>query len=202
MGYGGLHNHLRKARGRAREHACVDCGETADHWSYDHDCPEERVELRGGKRVPYSLDLNRYQPRCQSCHVKFDNTDKPCFKPGCKHNVRGAYMYCCRHSVNQPLRKRPGPGIRTWTSGRVFGHRMPTDDNGRAYAARTTVTASFTHKVCGQCKVRKPVASFSTRGAAAANRPDPFKSRCLECDRQRANARYAKRKAQRDGTAA
>jgi hypothetical protein len=97
-------------------------------------------------------------------------------------------MYCSEHVI-RALR----------LSGREFGYREPTDANGRARSVKATATASFTHKVCGRCKVRKPVASFSTRGAEAVHRPDPFKSRCLGCDREVANARYAERTARRAG---
>lgn len=194
MSYYTVHDRLRRVYGPARNHQCVDCGKTAADWSYDHSCPDERYALLGGRLFPYSCDLARYQPRCKPCHATLDGDFTPCLVPDCNSGVRRPYTYCWKHPVVEP-RRLPQPGYREG-GGREFGCRVPTDANGRAYAARTTVKAAFTHKVCGRCKVRKPVASFSTRGAEAANRPDPFKSRCLECDRERANARYAKRKAQ------
>jgi hypothetical protein len=188
LSYYAVHDRLRRIHGPARNHECVDCGQAAAEWSYDHSCPDERIELRRGRPLPYSLDLTRYQPRCKSCHGTFDADLTPCCKPGCRNKTRRPYMYCSEHVI-RALR----------LSGREFGYREPTDANGRARSVKATATASFTHKVCGRCKVRKPVASFSTRGAEAVHRPDPFKSRCLGCDREVANARYAERTARRAG---
>jgi hypothetical protein len=161
-GYDALHTYLRYVRGKAAAHACVDCGKPATQWSYDRSCPNELTEpnRKTGRPQPYSLDLDRYQPRCVPCHQKFDGATRP------------------------------------------FGQRMPTDANGRAYPVKATAVAPFTHTVCGRCKVRKPVASFSTRGKDMTGRKDPYKSQCLACDRERANARYAKLKAQQNSGAA
>jgi hypothetical protein len=62
------HQRVRAWRGSASTHPCADCGTKARHWSYDHADPEERTSDKG----PYSLDPNRYVPRCVSCHKKFD----------------------------------------------------------------------------------------------------------------------------------
>lgn len=67
--YGAIHTRLAVARGSARTHACVDCGGSADQWSYDHDDPDEMISSLGH---PYSGDLDHYLPRCCSCHRAFD----------------------------------------------------------------------------------------------------------------------------------
>ena len=67
--YTTLHQRLRKARGKARAHACVDCGVSADHWSYNNSGEYERVSPEGRR---YSLDIKQYEPRCVSCHSRFD----------------------------------------------------------------------------------------------------------------------------------
>lgn len=70
VGYQGAHRRVHALRGKAVEHACVDCGEQAAHWSYDHADRDARIcEVTG---APYSLDPDRYQPRCLSCHTRFD----------------------------------------------------------------------------------------------------------------------------------
>lgn len=67
--YGWAHGRVRAARGDAPEHSCVECGQPADEWSYDHTDPEPLFNERGR---PYSLDVQRYQARCHSCHTRFD----------------------------------------------------------------------------------------------------------------------------------
>jgi hypothetical protein len=70
VGFGSLHKRLRKNRGLASQYSCVDCGEPAAQWSYDHTDPNEKIAKAGPH--PYSTDPNRYHPRCKSCHKKFD----------------------------------------------------------------------------------------------------------------------------------
>lgn len=69
VGYTGAHMRLRAARGSARQHACIDCGGPAKHWSYNHRDPNE-IARPGGP--PYSGDPGMYDPRCVPCHKRFD----------------------------------------------------------------------------------------------------------------------------------
>lgn len=80
--YRGIHTRLQTARGAASTHPCVDCGQQAQHWSYDYNDPEQ-VYGRG-HRSPYSVHLEHYQPRCVPCHGRFDYG-----RPGDKRNRRG-----------------------------------------------------------------------------------------------------------------
>lgn len=73
VGYFGLHDRLRRERGSARGEKCIDCGARAEHWSYDHLCGSERIDSTG---LPYSTNLDHYDPRCIPCHNKFDNNQK------------------------------------------------------------------------------------------------------------------------------
>lgn len=70
--YQALHDRLRRYRGRASEHRCVECGGQAQDWAYDHSDPEAVVTKVGKKRIAYSTDLSRYQPMCRRCHIQFD----------------------------------------------------------------------------------------------------------------------------------
>lgn len=63
-----MHQRVRRAKGRAADHACVDCGGQAAQWSYDHLDTDERPGIKG----PYSLGLDHYVPRCVRCHKRFD----------------------------------------------------------------------------------------------------------------------------------
>lgn len=68
VSYAGMHAWLRRRRGRASQHACVDCPQPAAHWSYSHDDPDERSSDQGA----YSLKAEHYAPRCVSCHRRHD----------------------------------------------------------------------------------------------------------------------------------
>src|SRR5690606_9282079 len=74
VSYGTMHARIRRARGAAKHHACVDCGRPAHHWSYDHQDPNELAEVLQPRNMlaQYSLDMDHYQPRCRSCHWGFD----------------------------------------------------------------------------------------------------------------------------------
>ncbi|WP_136057286.1 hypothetical protein [Microbacterium sp. K24] len=70
IGYSGMHSRVRRQRGRARDHACIDCGGPASQWSYDRRDENARASAFG----PYSLDVAHYEPRCVRCHKEFDLT--------------------------------------------------------------------------------------------------------------------------------
>lgn len=56
--YVNRHNAVRRARGRAAEHDCVDCDQPAAEWSQVHDTDGTHVE--------------DYEPRCIPCHSRYD----------------------------------------------------------------------------------------------------------------------------------
>lgn len=78
--YSGVHVRLVQQHGRAAEHNCIACENPATAWAYQHDCPEELIELqqwrsKGDRRpIPYCMHLEHYAPMCTSCHSKLDNT--------------------------------------------------------------------------------------------------------------------------------
>lgn len=71
--YRAAHSRIARDQGHAREHPCVDCSAPAQHWSYTHTDPDERMS-RGGQ--PYSVDQQHYEPRCPPCHAIFDGTGR------------------------------------------------------------------------------------------------------------------------------
>lgn len=66
--YTAMHLRVRKARGRAAEHLCIDCRRPAAQWSYDRADPDQRQSAEG----PYSVRIEHYEPRCVPCHKRFD----------------------------------------------------------------------------------------------------------------------------------
>lgn len=75
--YLGAHQRVYRAKGKAVEYDCVDCGGPASEWSYDHADPNEKLQFmstnRGDFDVPYSVNPDHYDPRCKPCHVVYDS---------------------------------------------------------------------------------------------------------------------------------
>lgn len=69
--YGTIHSRLKRHRGSARHQQC-ECGAPARQWSYDHTDPNESWEIVGGYSLPYSTDMDRYDPLCTFCHRRRD----------------------------------------------------------------------------------------------------------------------------------
>ncbi len=61
VGIKGAHDRVRRARGPASDHTCIDCPAQAAEWSYD-EAPGE-----------HSPRIEDYSPRCYSCHKRLDN---------------------------------------------------------------------------------------------------------------------------------
>ena len=108
--YSGLHIRLRNERGPASAHACVSCGNPAEHWAFDHSEIEPMYDPRG---LPYTTDLARYQPMCQPCHRRMDaerTRVRGCSVDGCPepHKARGM---CNRHYRRHLQEVRNGEAI-------------------------------------------------------------------------------------------
>jgi hypothetical protein len=58
VSYGARHARVRVARGKAKEHQCVECGRPAQVWAQIHDTD--------------GLDPMDYKPMCQKCHLTYD----------------------------------------------------------------------------------------------------------------------------------
>lgn len=73
--YRTIHTRLAKQRGRADAHPCIDCGQRARDWSLRNDAMDVLVgpTKPGGPVCSYSTDLNDYEPRCKTCHKRYDN---------------------------------------------------------------------------------------------------------------------------------
>lgn len=71
--YTAVHSRLRSRRGSASKHECVNCGARAQHWSYDHEDPDERISRAPRTLgIAFSLHMDHYQPRCVPCHKRYD----------------------------------------------------------------------------------------------------------------------------------
>jgi hypothetical protein len=66
--YAGMHQRIKKLRGKASEQCCVQCGSEASEWAYDHNDPSPVVH----EGRTYSLDPGHYQSMCVPCHRQFD----------------------------------------------------------------------------------------------------------------------------------
>ncbi len=77
IGYAAAHGRVRAERGRAGEHACIDCGARAVDWSLRHDAEQVPAATVGrDDRYPYSARPADYEARCRRCHKRYDR-DRP-----------------------------------------------------------------------------------------------------------------------------
>lgn len=73
VGYRAAHMRITAERGRAAEQACIDCGEQAADWSYNHDDDDEIIaDDATHAGMAYSLDPQHYSSRCRTCHRAHD----------------------------------------------------------------------------------------------------------------------------------
>lgn len=63
------HSRVTSLYGPAKRHRCVDCGNQAKHWSYNHQDPAALLDTKYG---PFSPSPDYYEPRCVPCHKRFD----------------------------------------------------------------------------------------------------------------------------------
>lgn len=72
-GYTGAHDRVKSKRGKAREYQCVDCGGRASDWSYIRGCADQQVQVGGTNDGDvYCEHIEHYEPRCKSCHRRYD----------------------------------------------------------------------------------------------------------------------------------
>lgn len=69
VGYSGAHGRVRRKRGSAKRFTCIQCGNQAEEWAYDHNDPDEHQDDRG---LAYSSNPDYYKPMCVPCHRAFD----------------------------------------------------------------------------------------------------------------------------------
>jgi hypothetical protein len=90
--YPAVHQRMRRVRGSASEHACVECGATAAAWAYDKSDPHELTAVVQGRRVTYSADIGRYEPMCTACHKLRDQPSKTHCKNGHELTPENTYI--------------------------------------------------------------------------------------------------------------
>lgn len=70
--YKAAHTRVLNLRGRAAQHACVDCSGQAYDWSYNGRDPNELTQEVDGYLMTYSPNPAYYEARCRLCHRAFD----------------------------------------------------------------------------------------------------------------------------------
>lgn len=70
VGYDAVHARLRRSKGLATNYLCIACDRQAAEWAYDQADPAERRDKNG----TFSLDPDRYNPMCRTCHRALDAT--------------------------------------------------------------------------------------------------------------------------------
>lgn len=73
-GYISTHSWIHRRKGPARDHDCVDCGNPAAEWSYNHTDPDALT--CPGRGSLYSRNVDCYDPRCIPCHRSYDRAHR------------------------------------------------------------------------------------------------------------------------------
>lgn len=76
-GYAGTHRNVKRLRGPASDHTCIECGEQAQEWAYMGGGGDWELTTRPDLRrehpgLKYSLDPDHYEPMCKRCHRRKD----------------------------------------------------------------------------------------------------------------------------------
>ena len=75
VSYRAAHKRIYRQLGKASERCCVDCGSQARDWTLAYERAQDvrrGVQVVDGVRYEllYSLNINDYDPRCKSCHLR------------------------------------------------------------------------------------------------------------------------------------
>ena len=70
--YAGAHWRVRNQYGEPSLHLCVDCGDSAREWAYDHLDPDELTHRSRKGDHAYSANPAHYMAMCKTCHTFFD----------------------------------------------------------------------------------------------------------------------------------
>lgn len=79
VNYQTAHYRVRRTFGKATLYPCIDCGKQAAEWSLMHgvgDIFYGESSCGRADNAKYSPNPYNYQPRCDSCHIKYDAEDR------------------------------------------------------------------------------------------------------------------------------
>ncbi len=77
VNYNSAHARIRRDKGPASAHPCVDCGAPATQWAYDGLDPNELTDTTPSELgLRYSLSVDHYQAKCAPCHVRMDRAHR------------------------------------------------------------------------------------------------------------------------------
>lgn len=161
--YAAVHFELVRVYGSASSRTCIGCGGTAKDWAYQHNgSPELHYE-----GLPYSEDLNCYQPMCRSCHRFLDNLHNPEYLEWLK--TKGSAI--ARASLNSEKMKEVGRRLGEYTKNRR--KTDPEFDRRVSEAGRRNIKAAIANP--------GPPEKVSADRAAAARVANAKKRACLDC---------------------
>ncbi|AYB69921.1 hypothetical protein SEA_LITTLELAF_31 [Mycobacterium phage LittleLaf] len=109
MNYNSAHHKLRRTRGKASAHSCVECGGPASDWAYLGGDPDEQW-CEQYQRT-FSLNFDLYVPKCRRCHLATDLAVEVCSRG---HEMTGDNVYVIPKTGRRRCRKCQNDSCRKW----------------------------------------------------------------------------------------
>ena len=101
VNYASAHARCQSEWGKASQHKCNLCGNTADEWSYDGTDTSEKTHVIGnGYKMFYSVWPEFYRPLCIRCHRAVDFAVEVCSKG---HELKEGNLYIDRSRPNRNI---------------------------------------------------------------------------------------------------
>ena len=125
--YYAVHSRLKKRWGSPDRYRCVLCGTCASQWACWRNKSECRNERKGGRIVPYSVNIEDYAPLCWECHRDLDANNQGEFNGNVRltednvHEIRRRSMdgeSCAAIAVDVGVHRRTVYDVltgKTWT---------------------------------------------------------------------------------------
>lgn len=127
VGYSAVHWRVQRSRGKAKNHLCIECNDTADQWAYKYS-------------TGFSENIYDYDPLCISCHNKRDRKPAKTIDficPMCNKIATTTYR---TYKANQLKQGKLGPFCSRSCAGKYGtmiqnGRVLQLDDRGASKAS-------------------------------------------------------------------
>lgn len=174
--YAQAHNLVRKTKGKAAEHACVQCGKPAREWALSRERQEEGMV--------WSPNPDDYSPMCRSCHVLYDIPEDRRKDVAAMRGHLGGTALAARRAADPEWAAKFAERMREVqrAGGLVHAERLRDDPEYAAERARL-VTEGRALKEKEDPEFRAEMQAVRSRGGTAGGATTgKIRRQCAECD--------------------